>query len=58
MRKNPHDKILRDELKKQYLNTIPKSRPKTETIASTRVHKSLKSKLIIIYKTNPYLNSK
>ena len=37
MRKNPHDKILRDELKEQYLNTIPKSHPKTETIASTRV---------------------
>ena len=58
MRKKSHNRILREELKEQYLNTVPKSCPKTETIASTRVHKSLNSKLIIIYKTNPYLNSK
>ena len=41
MRKKSHDRILREELKEQHLNTIPKSCPKTETIASTRVHKSL-----------------
>ena len=58
MRKNLYGRILREELKEQHLNTIPKPCLKTETIASTRVHKSLKSKLIIIYKTNPYLNSK
>ena len=58
MRKNLYGRILREELKEQHLNTIPKPCPKTETIASTRVHKSLNSKLIIIYKTYPYLNSK
>ena len=25
MRKNPHDKILREELKEQHLSTVPKS---------------------------------
>ena len=40
MRKKSHDRILREELKEQYLNTVLKSCPKTETIASTRVHKS------------------
>ena len=32
MRKKPHDKILRKELKKQHLNTVPKSCPKMKTL--------------------------
>ena len=43
MRKKSHDRILREKLKEKHLNTVPKSCPKTETIASTRVHKSLNS---------------
>ena len=36
MRKNPHGRILREELKKQYLNTVPKSCPKdTSDLPST-----------------------
>ena len=27
MRKNPHERILREEQKKKYLNTVPKSCP-------------------------------
>ena len=36
MRKNPHGRILREKLKKQYLSTIPKSYPKdTSDLPST-----------------------
>ena len=31
MKKNPHDKILKGELKTQYLNTVPKSGPYGKT---------------------------
>ena len=35
MRKNPHNKILRGESKKQYLNIAPKSCPKKEVCNMT-----------------------